>query len=82
MWLGLKVTIAVAVALAIYLVGVWLVRMFLAVPPPEDEREAPEPVNIRFECLICGTEVTVTAAPGGELPSPPRHCMEEMHLVG
>ena len=47
--------------------------------------EPPEPgelrkVNLRYRCSICGTEVKMVQATE-ELPTPPRHCQEDMDLV-
>ncbi len=47
-----------------------------APPPPGEMRR----VNLRFRCIVCGTEVKMVSAPD-ELPPPPRHCVEEMELV-
>ena len=80
-WLFVKVIGAVAAAVVLYTLGAAVLRSFFSSPPPDDEPAALEPVDLRFECLVCGSQLTMTAAPGGELPSAPRHCMEEMHLV-
>jgi hypothetical protein len=77
----LKVAIAVAVALAIYLGAAAIVRSFTVPPPPDPDPERLRPVHFRFRCIVCGSEVTMTAAPDGELPDPPRHCREDMSLV-
>lgn len=47
-----------------------------APPPPGELRR----VKIQFRCVLCGTEVRMTTA-NDEMPSPPRHCMEDMELV-
>ena len=73
--------IAVAVALAIYLAGAAVVRSFTVSPPAEPDQESLRPVHFRFRCIVCGTEVTMTSAPDGELPNAPRHCREDMTLV-
>ncbi|MGH9211182.1 MAG: hypothetical protein ACRD2C_10915 [Acidimicrobiales bacterium] len=46
-------------------------------PPPSGELRK---VRITYRCVICGTEVRMTAA-NDEVPEPPRHCQEEMELV-
>ena len=81
MFVVLKVALAVAVALAIYLAGAAVVRSFTFPPPAEPDPESLRPVHFRFRCIVCGTEVTMTAAPAGELPDAPRHCREDMTLV-
>jgi hypothetical protein len=76
-----KIVIAVGAALVLYWIGAAFVRNLASAPPPDDEPRPLLPVDIRYECLVCGAEVTMTLAPDGELPSAPRHCMEPMHLV-
>ena len=48
---------------------------------PEPEPGELHPVDYRYRCVVCGTEVTMTAAPTDEAPTPPRHCREDMALV-
>lgn len=79
-WLVLKGLLALAVALGLYTLGARVVRMFATVSP-EAEPGVLEPVDYRYRCLVCGTEVRMTTAPSAEVPTPPRHCMEEMSLV-
>lgn len=45
-------------------------------PPPGELRK----VKIQFRCALCGTEVRMTVA-NDEMPTPPRHCMEDMDFV-
>jgi hypothetical protein len=76
-----RVLFALLGALTIYVVGAAVLRKFKV--PPE---EPPEPgelhrIDLRFRCTVCGAEVTMTAAPGDD-PEPPRHCREDMVLVG
>ena len=78
-WLVLKIVIAAAAMLLLYWIGAALVRGFGQTLPDEGGEEV-RPVNLRFECSVCGAQVTMTAAPGDE-PVAPRHCMEEMRLV-
>jgi hypothetical protein len=79
---GLGVRIAVAVTLALVILGVG--RKFLAgfgAPAPEHHEGAPEEVEsleVYFVCDECGTEYKVTRL--GEL-SVPRHCGEPMQVV-
>ena len=80
-WLVFKILIAVGFALAIYLVGTAMVRMFMRVPSAEPEVRLLRAVNYRYRCTVCGTEVTMTSAPDGEAPYAPRHCREDMSLV-
>lgn len=80
-WDVLKFALAIAFALAIYLAGVAVVRSLMHPPPPEPDPSAVRKVHYRYRCTICGTEVTMTAAPEGEIPNAPRHCREDMNLV-
>ncbi len=50
-------------------------------PPAEPDPTAIRKVHYRYRCGVCGTEVTMTAAPEGEVPNAPRHCREDMNLV-
>jgi len=81
--LWLSIPIAVAVAIGIYLLGVKVVRVLMTAPPPEEpDVSALRPVELRYRCMVCGAEVTMTATPGDDDPEPPRHCREDMTLVG
>ena len=83
-----RVLIAVAAALVFYLIGVRIVRVMLAPPPPDEpDLTLLRPVDYRYRCMVCGTEVTMTAAPSAdgepvESPDAPRHCREDMQLLG
>jgi len=77
-----RILIAVAVCVAIYLIGVKLVRVMMMPPPPDEpDTSTLKPVDLRYRCMVCGTEVTMTAAPDAEADAP-RHCREDMTLVG
>lgn len=80
-WLVFKVIVAIGAALCIYLVAATAVRAFTRVPPAEPDVRILRPVNYRYRCTVCGTEVTMTSAPDGEVPDAPRHCREDMSLV-
>jgi len=81
--LAVRIVIAVVAALVIYLLAVKVIRSMLR-PPPPDEPDVSllRPVDYRYRCMVCGAEVTMTAAPGEEDPEAPRHCREDMVLVG
>jgi len=80
-WTIVKVALAVGVAVGLYYFAARIIHMFTIVPPEEPEPGEIQPVDFRYRCIVCGAEVTMTAAPGGEMPDAPRHCREDMLLV-
>jgi hypothetical protein len=54
---------------------------FTHLPPAEPDETLLRPVNYRYRCTVCGTEVVMTSAPDGDVPDAPRHCREDMSLV-
>jgi hypothetical protein len=70
--------IAFVGAVLIYLIGAGILRKFKIAPDEEVDPEQVVPVNLRFRCIVCGAEVTMTAAQEGEEITPPRHCREDM----
>ena len=80
---AVKLLVALAAFLVIYLLAVRVIRVMLRPPPPEaPDPSTLRPVDYHYRCTVCGAEVTMTAAPGDEVPEPPRHCREDMALVG
>jgi hypothetical protein len=80
--LAVRILVAAAVCLLLYLIAVRMVKALMTRPPPEEPDPATlRPVHHRYRCTVCGTEVTMTAAPGDEAPEPPRHCREDMVAV-
>ena len=76
----LRIVLGVAVALTIYVIGASMLRKFQVAPPEEPDPDDIKPVNLQFRCIVCGAEVTMTAAQGDD-PEAPRHCREDMVLV-
>ena len=76
----LRIVIGVAVALTIYVIGAGMLRKFQVAPPEEPDPDDIKPVNLQFRCIVCGAEVTMTAAQGDD-PEAPRHCREDMVLM-
>jgi hypothetical protein len=76
----LRVFVAVVGGLTIYVVGANMLRKFKIAPPPEPDPDDIRPVDLRFRCVVCGAEVTMTAAADVD-PEPPRHCREDMVLL-
>lgn len=75
----LKFLIAVAIGVAIWMVAIRVIRM-LATPPPDVDPSDIVPVDIKYRCTLCGTEVTMTAVSVSE-GAAPKHCREEMDEV-
>jgi hypothetical protein len=73
----LRVVVALAAGVTIYVIGASMLRKFKTAPPPEPDPDDVHPVDLRFRCSVCGAEVTMTAAQGDD-PDPPRHCREDM----
>jgi hypothetical protein len=83
-WTVAKVAIAVVAAVGIYYLSARVIHMFTVAPPEEPEPGELRPVDLRYRCVVCGAELTMTAAPAppeGEEPEAPRHCREDMVLV-
>jgi hypothetical protein len=76
----LNVVVALAAVYLFLRIGVAVIASFArpvpAPPPPGELRK----VKIGFRCSLCGTEVRMTVA-NDEIPTPPRHCQEDMELV-
>jgi hypothetical protein len=81
-WTVARVAIAVLVAAALYLFLARSIGNFTKHDPPPDPSERDlEDVDYRYQCIVCGAQVVLYAAPEGEVPDPPRHCREPMSLV-
>ena len=82
LWLVLKVAIAIAVAVVIYVIAARSIANFSNSEPPPDPSEVElEDVDLRYQCIVCGAQLVLYAAPEGDLPAAPRHCRESMQLV-
>jgi hypothetical protein len=79
-WTILRIVLGVAVAITVYVIGASMLRKFQVAPPAEPDPADIKPVDLHFRCIVCGAEVTMTAAQDDE-PDPPRHCREDMVLV-
>lgn len=81
-WLVLRVVIAVAAAVMLYLIAAKSIGNFSKADPPPDPSEAElEDVDYRYQCIVCGAQLVLFAAPEGEVPAAPRHCRESMQLI-
>ena len=74
----LRVLLGVSVAVFVYVVIASMLNKFKIAPDAEVDPEDVVPVDLKFRCIVCGAEVTMTAAQGGEDPDAPRHCREDM----
>ncbi len=77
----ISVLIALVIAFVIYVSLAAILKKFWVRLDPDKENVAMQDLNIEYECSICGSKVTMTMAPQGELPEPPRHCREDMVLL-
>ena len=76
----LKVIAALAACYGIFRAGFAVLgSMATPVPDPPPPGELRK-VRMQFRCTLCGTEVRMTMA-NDEMPTPPRHCMEDMEFV-
>jgi len=81
-WLILRVVIALAAAVVLYLIAAKSIANFSRGEPPPDPSVAElEDVDYRYQCIVCGAQLVLFAAPEGEVPAAPRHCREPMALV-
>jgi hypothetical protein len=82
LWLVLRVLIAVLAAVMLYLIAARSIGNFSkGDPPPDPSERVLEDVDYRYQCIVCGAQLVLFAAPEGEVPAPPRHCREPMTLV-
>jgi hypothetical protein len=79
---AVRAVVAVVAMLAIYLVGAGALRKFKIPPDGEPDPDRVVPVDARFRCIVCGAEVTMTAAQAGDELEAPRHCREDMVRIG
>jgi hypothetical protein len=77
----LRVGIALVAIVGIYVVGAAVLAKFKIAPPAEPDPDLVVPVDLKFRCIVCGTEVVMTAAQADTEIEPPRHCREDMVLV-
>jgi hypothetical protein len=72
---------AILLFLVIVRVGWFFLQQFATPPPPPPDPGTLRKVRLTYRCPVCGAEVRMTSA-ATEDPEPPRHCMEEMELIG
>jgi hypothetical protein len=79
---AVRTVVAVLAMLTIYLLGAGMLRKFKIAPDQEPDPDQVVEVNARFRCIVCGAEVTMTAAQDAAALEAPRHCREDMVPVG
>jgi hypothetical protein len=70
----IRVAVALVAIVAIYVVLAGMIAKFKVAPPEE--------IDVKFRCIVCGAEVTMTAAQDAEEIDAPRHCREDMVRLG
>jgi hypothetical protein len=78
----IRIAIGLVAVVAIYVVLAGILAKFKIAPPEEIDPEDVVPVDVRFRCIVCGAEVTMTAAQDADEIEAPRHCREDMVRVG
>jgi len=82
LWWVLKIGAAVGVAVLLYVIAARTIGNFSdSEPPPDPADQTLEDVDYRYQCIVCGAQAVLYAAPEGEVPDAPRHCREPMALV-
>jgi hypothetical protein len=76
----LWVLAGVLLAVAVWKIGVGMLRALSRPPVAPPEAGELRKVNVRYRCDVCGVELKLTLAPDDD-PPPPKHCLEEMVVV-
>ncbi len=71
---------AVVLFRMIWKIGFGMLKSMATPPPPPPPAGEMRRIDVRYRCVVCGTEVRVVVAPD-EDPPPPRHCMEDMEFM-
>jgi len=71
---------AVVLFRMIWKIGFAMLKSMATSPPPPPPTGEMRRIDVRYRCVVCGTEVRVVVAPD-EDPPPPRHCMEDMEFM-
>lgn len=73
-----RIAVGSTAVVVIYVIGAGILAKFKIAPPAEPDPESVVAVDLRFRCIVCGAEVTMTAANAEAEIEPPRHCREDM----
>ena len=74
----MSIVIGAALGILFYVAFAGALRKFWVAPPAEPNPDDIKPVDLKYRCGVCGSEVTMTMAPEGDIPAAPRHCREDM----
>ena len=82
-WIGwvFRAVVALFAIVGIYVIGAAILAKFKIAPPAEPDPDLVVPVDLKFRCGVCGTEVVMTAAQADTEIDAPRHCREDMILI-
>lgn len=75
-----QIAVAVGMGAGILLVGRWAIRLLVTGGPPEVDPDDVVEVELGYQCVVCGMQLTVTYAQDDDV-NPPRHCHEQMEPV-
>jgi hypothetical protein len=78
----IRIAIGAVAIVVIYVALAGMLTKFKIAPPEEIDPEDVVEVDVRFRCIVCGAEVTMTAAQDADDIEAPRHCREDMVRVG
>jgi hypothetical protein len=78
----IRVVVAAVAIVVIYVVLAGMIAKFKVAPPEEIDPDSVVAVDVKFRCIVCGAEVTMTAAQDADEIDAPRHCREDMVRLG
>jgi len=76
----LTYVIALAIAVGIFSVSMWAIRLLATPGPEEPDPEDVAEVAVDYRCTVCGLRLTVTHAQTDDEMTAPRHCRETMDV--
>lgn len=77
----MQYVIAIAIAVGIFSVSIWAIRLLATPGPEEPDPEDVAEVDVDYKCTICGLRLTVTHAQLTDEMTAPRHCREPMVAI-
>ena len=73
--------ISVAIAVGIFAVALWAIRLLATPGPQEPDPADVAEVDVDYKCTVCGLRLTVTHAQLEDEMTAPRHCREPMLVM-